>query len=422
MNPMVCCVRHCKIFPDIKMYYSNFKSGLLILILLMTIIGLSKPSATEIIQNSLKTNSANVVVGAERFDIYLPWINDKNIALMVNQTSLVKDKHLVDALIEQKVAIEMIFSPEHGFRGDHGAGEKVLDGIDSKTGIKLLSLYGKQKKPTAKQLKKIDVMLFDIQDVGVRFYTYISSMHYLMEACAENNIPLIVLDRPNPNGDYVDGPMLDLNYQSFVGMHPIPLVHGLTVGELAKMINGERWLKNGAQCQLMVVPVLNYNHQTTYSLPVKPSPNLPNDLAVRLYPSLALFEATDVSVGRGTDYPFQMLGYPDKSFGDFVFKPHSITGSWSRLNYAGESLYGIRFNNEDSSPFTLKYFLEWNHKFGNNNKHLISRPDFFDKLAGSDKLRKQILAGESIDAIRKSWHKGLQQYLSMRKAYLLYPE
>ena len=230
-----------------------------------------------------------IQVAASQFEKYLPLLKDKNVALLVNQTSMVSDTHLVDTLLSYGVKIKTIFSPEHGFRGDADAGEKIDNSIDSKTGIPLISLYGKTKKPTKKMLENIDVVVFDIQDVGVRFYTYISTMHYVMEACAENNKKLIILDRPNPNGSYVDGPVLDLKHQSFVGMHPIPIVHGLTVGELAQMINGERWLDNEAVCDLTVVKAVNYSHQEPYSLPIKPSPNLPNDVSIMLYPSLCLF-------------------------------------------------------------------------------------------------------------------------------------
>jgi len=372
--------------------------------------------------NPIFSNNKNIIVGAEQFYEYLPLIKNKRVGLLVNQTSQVKGQHLVDFLVKNKINISAIFAPEHGFRGKQGAGEMIYDGRDIKTGIDIFSLHGKHKKPQKKQLDQIDLLIFDIQDVGVRYYTYISSMHYFMEACAENNIPLIVLDRPNPNGHYIDGPVLELNYQSFIGMHPIPVVHGLTVGELATMINGEEWLVDGKQCDLTVIKVKNYDHNTHYSLPIKPSPNLPNDLSVQLYPSLGFFEGTSISVGRGTDWPFQVLGYPDKIMGDFSFKPKQITGSWKALNYAESFLYGERFTTAESGKLSLRYLINWREKFKHHNLELISRPDFFDKLAGSDRLRKKIQSGMSAKEIEDSWQPELTEYQQVREKYLLYPD
>ena len=366
--------------------------------------------------------SQNVIVGAEQFSEYLPLIKNKRVGLLVNQTSQVGHQHLVDSLIEKQINVSAIFAPEHGFRGKQGAGETILDGRDIKTGIDIFSLHGKYKKPQKKQLEQIDFLIFDIQDVGVRYYTYISSMHYFMEACAENNIPMIVLDRPNPNGHYIDGPVLDLNYQSFIGMHPIPVVHGLTVGELATMINGEEWLIDGKQCDLTVIKVKNYDHNTHYSLSIKPSPNLPNDLSVQLYPSLGFFEGTSISVGRGTDWPFQVLGYPDKKMGGFSFRPKQITGSWKELNYAESSLYGERFTVAESGKLSLSYLINWREKFKRHNLTLISRPGFFDKLAGSDSLRNKIQSGMSAEEIENSWLPELDKYQQIRKKYLLYSD
>ncbi|MDQ7050024.1 MAG: DUF1343 domain-containing protein [Enterobacterales bacterium] len=318
-----------------------------------------KPSHARQITTAQKMVAANPVshdllVGAEQFDRYIPMLKGKRVGLLVNQTSRAFDQHLVDALLDKGVQISTIFAPEHGFRGDKAAGEKFDKEFDAKTGLPIYSLYASHKRPDQQQLKNVDILIFDIQDVGVRFYTFISSMHYLMQSCAEFSVPLIVLDRPNPNGDYVDGPLLDTRFSSFLGIHPIPMVHGLTVGELANMIEGESWLQlkfkalsnqvsdavskthkvSDLHCDLRVIPVKNYRHDRRYSLPIKPSTNLPNDLSVRLYPSLALFEATDVSVGRGTPWPFQVLGYPDSKMGDFSFVPNAIGGSWKSLNHA----------------------------------------------------------------------------------------
>ncbi len=363
-----------------------------------------------------------IIVGAEKTSEYLPLLKNKNIAAVVNQTSMVRTQHLVDFLIESKQKLQIIFSPEHGFRGEKGAGEEVVDGVDKHTGIKIISLHGKIKKPNQQQLNTIDMLLFDIQDVGVRFYTYISTMHYLMEACAEYGIPMIVLDRPNPNGDRVDGPVLDLNYQSFIGMHPIPLLHGMTVGELAMMINSEGWLGSGKKCNLKVIRVDNYHHRMRYSLPIKPSTNLPNDESIRLYPSLGLFEGTSISVGRGTNMPFQVLGYPDPIMGKYTFTPEKISGSWSQLNYANEKLFGEKLMAKDVENNFLEPLIRWYQKFKSNDLLFFTRKDFFDKLAGGATLRKQILNGLSSEEINNSWQKELQQFKQLRSQYLLYPQ
>lgn len=366
--------------------------------------------------------SANIIVGAEQPSKYLPLLKGKRVGLLVNQTSLVSKQHLVDFLIERGINVALIFAPEHGFRGEHGAGESVLDGRDVKTGVEIVSLHGKIKKPLASHLKKLDILIFDIQDVGVRFYTYISSMHYFMESCAENAIPLVILDRPNPNGDYIDGPVLEPKFASFVGKHPIPVVHGLTVAELAQMINGEGWLKDAKQCQLKIIKVNNYDHNRHYSLPVKPSPNLPNDLSVRLYPSLGFFEATPVSVGRGTDWPFQVLGFPNKKMGRFSFTPKSIRGSWKNLNHAKIELYGERFKKSPQAKLSLSHFVRWYQLFQSNQLEFINRPKFLDKLAGNSKLRSQLSSGMNAAAIEKSWQPGLRKYQQKRKQYLLYTD
>ncbi len=333
-----------------------------------------------------------------------------------------KNKHLLDVLLQNSITVSVIFAPEHGFRGYKGAGEQVLNSLDLKTGIPIISLHGNMIKPTAKQLKNVDMIVFDIQDVGVRFYTYISTLFYIMESCAENSIPLLVLDRPNPNGDYIAGPVLDLKFQSFVGIFQIPLVHGLTIGELAFMINGEGWLKNNLRCKLKVIPVKNYEHNIKYTVPVKPSPNLSNKNAVRLYPTLALFEGTSVSVGRGTAYPFEVLGYPDQRVGDFSFIAKKINGSWSRLNYAGKTLYGEKLSAKIYPYFTIIPFINWYRKFQSRQLKFITRPKFLDKLAGTDKFRKQVESGRTAKNIIDSWQQALKTYQKMRKKYLLYED
>ncbi len=366
-------------------------------------------------EGSLKT-------GADQPEIYLPYLHKKSVALVINQTSIAGNQNLADFLLSKKVKVKRIFAPEHGFRGQDDAGASVKNFKDKKTGIPVVSLYGNNNKPTGKQLSGIDIVIFDIQDVGCRFYTYISTLHYVMEACAEHRKKLIILDRPNPNGDYCDGPVLQPQFRSFVGMDPIPVVHGCTVGELAQMINGEVWLKDGNKVSLQVVPVANYRHSTKYEPPVKPSPNLPNYLSIRLYPSLCFFEATSVSVGRGTLFAFQVLGYPDKNFGAFNFTPESIQGMEMNPLHKNVTCYGDDLRGITEIPkFTLSYFLEWYHKFQNAEK-FITREKWFNLLIGNDTVLKLIQEGENEDEIRKSWENELQSYKEMRKKYLLYPE
>ena len=376
--------------------------------------------------NAQNEEKGDLVIGAERFDKLKTLLEDKRIGLVVNQTSILNNEiqtHLLDALLENGFQVKVVFAPEHGFRGIADAGEIVKDSKDIKTGIPIVSIYGKQKAPTAEQIADIDAVVFDIQDVGARFYTYISTMHYVMEACAENDKELIVLDRPNPN-DYIDGPIRQPGFRSFVGVDPIPLLHGLTVGELASMINGEGWLKTGENsCKLEVVTMLNWKHGDPYWLPVKPSPNLPNDQAVRLYPSLCFFEATSFSVGRGTYHPFQVIGYPDKKFGDFSFTPTSLPGFDTHPIQKDKVCYGI---NLQEYPFegglTLKFVLYFYDKCGKNASFFFSRAKWFDLLAGTDQLRKQIIAGMDEEEIRETWKEDLDNYKEMRKKYLLYEE
>jgi uncharacterized protein YbbC (DUF1343 family) len=368
-----------------------------------------------------ENNGQELQLGCERLDNYLPILEGKQVGLLVNHTSLLGQTHLIDTLLSHGINITRIYAPEHGFRGNADAGEHIKSGLDTKTGLPVISLYGKHKKPTAEDLESVDVVIFDIQDVGVRFYTYISSMHYMMEACAENKIPMLVFDRPNPNGDYFDGPVLKEEFKSFVGMHPIPVVHGLTVGELATMINGEGWLKDSVKCDLQIVKMDNYLHDLTYSLPVKPSPNLPTDLSIRLYPSLCFFEATEVSVGRGTYMPFQVIGYPDSTFGDFTFTPVSIEGMSKYPPQQDKLCYGVDLRNEPMSHrFTLRYLIDFYNKPAINDS-LITRERWFKLLAGTDKLLTQIKEGLSEEQIRESWQEELNKYADIRSQYLLYP-
>ncbi|GET27715.1 exo-beta-N-acetylmuramidase NamZ domain-containing protein [Prolixibacter sp. NT017] len=363
-----------------------------------------------------------ILPGAEQPGKYLPLLKGKNVALVVNQTSIVDGQHLVDFLLEKHIPVKEVFAPEHGFRGKADAGEELENTIDKQTGLPVISIYGKTKKPSQEQLKGIDWVVFDIQDVGCRFYTFISTMHYVMEACAENGVKMMILDRPNPNGDYVAGPILKPEFRSFVGMDPIPVVHGCTIGELARMINGEGWLTNHEKVDLTVIPVKNYNHQDRYSLPVKPSPNLPNDLSIRLYPSLCFFESTSVSVGRGTHFPFQVLGYPDPKFGSFSFTPESIVGMAKSPLHMDEKCYGEDFRGTKNVPrFTLKYFLDWYHRFP-NEKDFLTRERWFNLLMGTDTVIKQIREGKTEQEIRASWQPELNNYRQIRKKYLLYPD
>lgn len=381
-------------------------------------------SSEKEISKSAVEVSSDIVLGAERLSDYLPLLSGKRVGLVVNQTSVINQAHLVDTLLAIGVNITKVFAPEHGFRGDHSAGAKIKSTVDSKTGLPILSLYGATKKPTVDMIADLDVLLFDIQDVGVRFYTYISTMHYVMEAAAENNKQVVVLDRPNPNGFYVDGPVLDLKYQSFIGMHQIPIVHGLTVGELALMINAEGWLKNDVPCDLRVISCKNYNHSDLYQLPIKPSPNLPNMNSVYLYPYLGLFEGTNVSIGRGTSTPFQIVGRPGYN-GSISFTPKSLPGISDNPKYKNVECGGEVVNDvTDSLIFANPHLnLDWLLLFYNSNAS--SNGDFFKsffyKLTGTERMKSQIEQGLSEDQIRLSWAKELQDFKVLRKKYLLYP-
>lgn len=362
-----------------------------------------------------------IIVGAARLDNYLTDLFGKKVALVANQSALVGEKHLVDVLLEKQVELVKVFAPEHGFRGNADRGKQISDEVDRKTGLPIISMFGKNKKPSAEALADVDVVIFDIQDAGARFFTYISSMHYVMEACAENNKKLIILDRPNPLGDYVDGPIRENGFESFVGVHPIPIVHGLTVGELAQMINGEKWLKNEVQCKLKIVKVENYNHSMKYELPVKPSPNLPNYLSLRLYPSLCFFEATEISIGRGTKFPFQVIGYPNKSFGNFTFTPQDMEGMQINPVQEGKTCYGIDLRNQkpENIKFTLKYVIDFYRK-ADFKETFFKRENWFNLLAGNDKLIKQIKQGLNEKEIKETWQADLEAYKKMREKYLLY--
>ena len=357
----------------------------------------------------------NIILGAEKTESYLPLIKDKKIGVIGNQTSMIASAHLVDSLLSLNVEIVKVFSPEHGFRGAADAGTKVEDGIDVKTGLPIISLYGKNKKPYSKQLEGIDILLFDIQDVGARFYTYISTLDYVMEAAAENNIQVIVLDRPNPNGHYVDGSIREEEFKSFVGMHPIPIVHGMTIGEYAQMINGEHWIKK--KCDLTVIEMENYNHKMQYDLPIKPSPNLPNARAINLYPSLCLFEGTNVSVGRGTPFPFQQFGVPYLE-SNYSFTPESGAGS-KYPKHENKECFGtdLRFQKNYLTTINLNWIIEAYKQCPEKEKFFNN---FFDKLAGTDKLRLQISEGKTSNEIKASWKSGLGEFKKIREKYLLY--
>jgi uncharacterized protein YbbC (DUF1343 family) len=407
------------------MKYNIYRFTTLIGLLILSIsCGSSKKTIPQRKSNSdnLTLTSTNVAfkTGAENIESYLPLLKDKRVGIVTNQTGILsKEKHLVDFLIEQNINLQKIYAPEHGFRGTADAGELIVDGKDTKTNLPIISLYGNNKKPKAEQLEGIDILVFDLQDVGARFYTYISSLHYVMEACAENNIPLLVLDRPNPNGTIIDGPILEKEHKSFVGMHEIPVLHGMTIGEYAKMINGEKWLKDGIQCNLTVITCLNYAHNMKYSLPVKPSPNLPNDQSINLYASLCFFEGANVSLGRGTEKQFQIFGspfLPENEF-DFSFTPQPNFGAKDPVHNGtlcfGEDLTKIR----EVHRLELKWLLK---AYENTADKTVFFNDFFTKLAGTKKLREQIEAGMTEKEIRKTWQEGLDRFKEIRKKYLLY--
>jgi uncharacterized protein YbbC (DUF1343 family) len=368
---------------------------------------------------------ADIKTGAEITSEYLNLLKGKRVALVVNQTSIIGKKLLVDSLLTLKVDIKKIFAPEHGFRGEAEAGKKLGNYVDRSTGLPVISLYGEHKKPTAEDLENIDIVIYDIQDVGVRFFTYISTLHYVMEACAESNKELILLDRPDPNGFYVDGPVLQKEYSSFVGIDPVPIVYGMTAGEYATMLNGEGWLAKGEKCALIVIRCEGYNHKSQYTVPVPPSPNLTSMAAIYLYPSLGLFEGTLISVGRGTDMPFEVIGKPDFKDGDTVFTPRSIPGRAEDPPYKNTICHGViltRFAN-DFIKASNEIYLFWLVGFYKNETHKdkFFNP-FFDKLAGTGELRKQVEEGKTPDEIHKSWKPALDNFKKIRAKYLLYED
>lgn len=362
------------------------------------------------------------VPGSYQFELYRELIEGKTIAVVANQTSMVGANHLVDNLLSAGINIKAIFAPEHGFRNMADAGELIENGKDPVTGVPLISLYGKHQKPTPQDLAGIEVVMFDIQDVGVRFYTYLGTMHYVMEACAENNVKFIVLDRPNPNGFYVDGNILDTAHNSFVGMHPVPIVHGMTVGEYAGMINGEGWLKGGVKCDLTVIKCKNYTHKTVYELPVKPSPNLPNQNSIYLYPSTCFFEGTNLSLGRGTAFPFQVYGSPNLPDRGFSFTPESVPGA-KNPPLLGVKCYGADLRDAiekgivPKPAIKLEYVISAYLDYPEKDKFFIK---YFDTLAGGPVIREQIQKGMKAKEIRASWKPGLKKFSLIREKYLLY--
>jgi len=401
---------------------------LLVFSLFFSLISCNKTKKLKLHQASfIKANTLaipEIIFGAQQTEKYLKLLTGKNIAIVANQTSILYNSnnnytHLVDSLLQLNISIKKVFSPEHGFRGNADAGEKITDGKDAKTGLPIISLYGTNKKPTKDQLEGIDLVVFDIQDVGVRFYTYISTLHYVMEACAEQEIPVIVFDRPNPNAHYIDGPTLEIEHTSFVGMHPVPVVYGMTIGEYAQMINGENWLANDLKCDLTIIPLKNYTHKSLYSLPIKPSPNLPNDTAINLYPSLCFFEGTNVSVGRGTDYQFQVYGSPFMTNEklNYCFTPQPNLGA-KHPKHEQVSCCGYDLSN---SPFQTK--IDVSHLIKayalTKDKSNFFNP-FFVKLAGTKTLQIQIEKDISAEAIYKLWEPNIEEFKKTRAKYLMY--
>ena len=394
-------------------------------ILLAILLNITLAGFGQSHKNKLRT-------GAEQTECYIPYLQNKKIGMVVNPTSIIGKQLSIDSLLARGIQIQKIFAPEHGFRGDFSNGAKVSDGIDPKTNIPIISLYGKHLKPTKNDLSGLDILVFDIQDVGARFYTYISTLHYVMEACAENDIELLILDRPNPNGFYVDGPVLEPEFKSFVGMHPVPIVHGMTIGEYAQMINGEGWLANEERCKLKIIKMANYTHNMPYVLPIKPSPNLNTQQAIYLYPSLCLFEGTVISQGRGTLFPFQILGSPAlKGKYKFSFRPKSIPGMSESPLHQNQDCFGIDLRKypvnkiRQGGKLNLKWLMELYKAYPEKEKFFDAKqsPQIgnFDRLAGTALLKQQIIAGKTEEEIRLSWEPALSQYKLMRKKYLLYP-
>ena len=434
------------------MQFYNFKNSILILVLTLLCCGSKKEEkvffADKKTETSLLQTSKSTIVGANDTEAYIPYLKGKTVGIVANQTSVIQKSkiqnskfevrsgkyevgseklgieftHLVDSLLKLDIDIKKVFSPEHGFRGTADAGEVIKDGVDIKSGLPIVSLYGKNKKPSQEQLEGFDVVILDIQDVGARFYTYISTLHYVMEACAEAEIPLLILDRPNPNGHYIDGPILESEHKSFVGMHPVPVVHGMTIGEYAQMINGEAWLNGGIQCELKIIPVKNYNHQTEYKLPIPPSPNLPNAKSINLYPSLCFFEGTPISVGRGTDKQFQVIGTPEYNLKryNYFFTPQANEGA-KYPKHKGKECFGYNLSKTNRlNQLELKWLIEFYKSHKQYAKDTEFFKSFFTKLSGTEQLKQQIEQGLSVEEIRKSWAGGLENYRLIREKYLLY--
>ena len=373
------------------------------------------------IGESNPTAVPQLIIGNQRMNLYLDSLRGKRVAIVANQSSVINRTHLVDSLLALGITIQKVFAPEHGFRGTADAGEKIWSHKDPVTGLPIVSLYGNNKKPRADQLWDVDIVLFDIQDVGVRFYTYISTLHYVMEACAENKKPLIVLDRPNPNAHYIDGPVREPEHSSFIGMHPVPIVYGMTIGEYALMINGEFWLHNDVICQLYVVPCKNYNHKMKFEIPIAPSPNLRTDLAITLYPSLCFFEATTVSIGRGTERPFEMYGHPNFRQTNYAFIPMPTTGAkeplWQNKICNGYDLRTVQ--RKRAYEINLNWLINARDQLGDSVTFTDQR-NFFDRLAGTSELRKQLAAGMSAKEIKATWKPGIDQFTKIRQKYLIY--
>lgn len=390
-----------------------------------TVACTSGPGKTQMNRVLRLVEQDTILTGAQQTELYLPLLMNKNTGLVCNHTSFLENQHLVDVIYSSGVSVRAIFTPEHGLRGDTEAGGEIGNSVDTRTGIPIISLYGNKKKPDPADLHEIDIMIFDIQDVGVRFYTYISTLALVMEACAELGIPLLVLDRPNPNGFYVDGPVLDTNYRSFVGMHPVPVVYGMTIGEYARMVNGEGWLKDGIRCNLTVIPLKYWDRNMIVRLPVPPSPNLPTWESIYLYPSLCLFEGTVISVGRGTEFPFQVIGHPNIRTGSYSFTPRIIKGTAENPPYLGVTCYGAYLNgfaegiNNRDQHFTLDYLLNYYIELNFGDRFFNN---YFEKLAGNNELRQQVKQGLSEDEIRKTWEAGLNDFIKIREKYLLYPD
>jgi uncharacterized protein YbbC (DUF1343 family) len=419
---------------QIKSKYLISVSKLFVFIFIVSFLSCKNNSSKtnfrdKIASNNSEIQNKKIITGADQTHTYLPLLKSKRVAVVANQTSvIVKEEkrkkkkeilytHLIDSLIYLEVNIVKVFAPEHGFRGKADAGEHVVDNIDEKTNLPIISLFGENRKPQLEVLDDVDVVLFDIQDVGVRFYTYISTMTYVMEACAEMGIPMIILDRPNPNGHYIDGPTLEIEFKSFVGMHPIPLVYGLTIGEYANMVNGEKWLKNGVQCDITVIPLKNYTHKSEYSLPIRPSPNLPNDRSINLYPSLGFFEGTIINTGRGTEFQFQRYGAPFFPKTDFSYTPRPNFGS-KYPKFDGQLIYGVDLSRVSKlSKVDISYLLDAYQKTP-KDKYFFGKT--FTAHAGTLKLRKQIEAGMTEEEISASWKDGIEKFKKIREKYLIY--